>query len=134
MLLPKQYATRWPMRLALLTMLVLLVFAWHFYLERSAYYDLAYHLFIYLKTKALFVQNRRFVAIVTQWPTLMAVRAGLSLDHVLRLYSVVFVAYYLAVFLLCAYWLRNEQVALVVALLYVLLASRTFYWAQSELP
>ena len=78
MLLSKQYATRWPMRLALLTMLVLLVFAWHFYLERSAYYDLAYHLFIYLKTKALFVQNRRFVAIVTQWPTLMAVRAGLS--------------------------------------------------------
>jgi hypothetical protein len=134
MLLPKQYATRWPVRLGLVTMLVLLVFAWHFYMERAAYYDLAYHVFIYLKTKSLFVQNRRFVAIVTQWPTLMAVRAGLPLDQVLRLYSVVFVGYYLTVFLLCAYWMRNEQVALVVALLFVLLASRTFYWAQSELP
>ncbi|UPL49211.1 hypothetical protein [Hymenobacter sublimis] len=134
MLLSKQYATRWPLRLALATMLVLLLFAWHFYLERAAYYDLAYHLFIYLKDKALFVQNRRFVAIVTQLPTLLALKAGLPLDAVLRLYSVVFILYYLGVFLACAYWFRNEQVALVVALLYVLLASRTFYWAQSELP
>ncbi|HEX8656284.1 MAG TPA: hypothetical protein VF690_02045, partial [Hymenobacter sp.] len=121
MLLSKQYATRWPVRLGLASLLVLLIFAWHFYLERTAFYDLSYHLFYYLKTKALFIQNRRFVAIVTQWPTLMAVRAGLPLDQVLRLYSVVFILYYLAVFLLCAYWMRNEQVALVVALLYVLL-------------
>ncbi len=122
------------MRLALATMLVLLLFAWHFYLERAAYYDLAYHLFYYLKEKTLFVQNRRFVAIVTQLPTVLAVKAGLSLDAVLRLYSVVFILYYLAVFLLCAYWFKNEHVALVVVLLFVLLASRTFYWAQSELP
>ncbi|WP_139924946.1 hypothetical protein [Hymenobacter sp. DG01] len=134
MLLSKHYAGRGPMRLALATMLVLLLFAWHFYLERAAYYDLAYHLFIYLKDKSLFVQNRRFVAIVTQLPTLLALKAGLPLDGVLRLYSVVFIVYYLAVFLVCAYWFRNQQVALVVALLYVLLASRTFYWAQSELP
>jgi hypothetical protein len=134
MLLPKQYATRWPLRLGLATLLVLLVFAWHFYMERAAYYDLAYHTFIYLKTKHLFVQNRRFVAIVTQLPTLLAIRAGLPLDGVLRLYSAVFILYYLGVFLVCAYWMRNEQVALVVALLYVLMVSRTFYWAQSELP
>ncbi|SHJ35661.1 hypothetical protein SAMN02745146_2900 [Hymenobacter daecheongensis DSM 21074] len=134
MLLSKQYSSRGPILLALATMLVLLVFAWHFYMERSAYYDLSYHLLIYLKDKSLFVQNRRFVAIVTQWPTLMAIKAGWSMDAVLRLYSVVFVLYYLAAFLLCAYWLRNEQVALVVVLLFVLLASRTFYWAQSELP
>ncbi|UOQ75538.1 hypothetical protein MUN84_12645 [Hymenobacter sp. 5516J-16] len=98
MLLSKQYATRWPLRLALATMLVLLLFAWHFYLERAAYYDLAYHLFIYLKDKALFVQNRRFVAIVTQLPTLLALKAGLPLDAVLRLYSVVFILYYLGFF------------------------------------
>lgn len=134
MLLDYRYATRWPMRLALLTLLVLLGLAWHFYLERSAYYDLAYHLFLYLKNDALAVQNRRFVAIATQLPTLLAIRAGWSLDAVLRLYSVVFILYYLAVFLACAYWLRNEAVALVVALLFVLLAARTFYWAQSELP
>ena len=115
-------------------MLVLLLFAWHFYLERAAYSDLSYHLFYYLKDSALFIQNKRFVAVATQLPTLLAIKAGWPMDAVLRLYSVVFILYYLTVLLVCAYWFRNEQVALVVALLYVLLASRTFYWAQSELP
>lgn len=140
MLLSKKYATRWPSRLGLVTMLVLLAFAWHFYRERTAFYDLSYHLFYYLKDKGLFVlrtlfvQNRRFVAIATQLPTILAIKANWSLEAVQRLYSVIFILYYLAVFLLCAYWFRNEHVALVVALLFVLLASRTFYWAQSELP
>ncbi|WP_190242478.1 hypothetical protein [Hymenobacter lapidiphilus] len=134
MLLSKRYATRLPLYLAIATMLALLALAWHFYVERTAYYDLAYHLFYYLKDKALFVQNRRFAAIVTQLPTLLAIKAGLPLDVVMRLYSVAFIGYYLAVLLACAYWLRNEQVALVMALCYVLLTSHTFYWAQSELP
>ncbi|MET4107319.1 hypothetical protein [Hymenobacter sp. UYP22] len=134
MLLSKQYATRWPVLLGLLAMLVLAALAWHFYLERAAYYDLAWHTYVYTKTQALYVQNRRFVAIVTQWPTLMAVRLGLPLDQVLRLYSMMFVSFYLAIFLACAYWLRNEAVALVVVLLFVLLSTRAFYWAQSEMP
>lgn len=134
MLLSKQYATRGPMRLALLTMLVLLVFAWHFYLERVAYYDLAYDLFTYLRTKQTFIAPMRFVSIATQYPTLVALRAGWPLDQLMRLYSVTSTLCYLAVFLACAYWLRNEHVALVLVLLFVLLASRTFYSAQSELP
>jgi len=134
MLLNKKYDTRAPVYLGLGTLLALLVFAWHFYLERTAFYDLSYHLLVYLQEKALFVQNRRFVAIVTQLPTLLAIKAGLPLAAVMRLYSVVFIIYYLAVFLCCAFWLRNEQVALVVALAFVLLAARSFYWAQSELP
>ena len=121
------------MRLALLTMLLLLGFAWHFYLERAAYYDLAWHIFNYLKNKSLFVVNRRFVAMATQWPPLLAIKSGLPLEQVLRLYSVVFMLYYLGVFLVCAYWIRNEQMALVVVFLFVLLASRTFYSVQSEL-
>lgn len=55
MLLSKQYASRWPWRLGLLAMLGLLGLAWHFYLERSTYYYLAYHLFTFIQTKALFV-------------------------------------------------------------------------------
>lgn len=134
MLLTKQYASRWPARLGLLAMLVLLVLAWHFYLERAAYYDLAYHVFTYVRRPELFIQNRRFVAAITQLPPIWAVRAGWSISHILRLYSVAFVAYYLAVYLLSAKWFKNEQVAVVVPLLFVLLASRTFYWAQSEFP
>ena len=134
MLLRKQYASRWPWRLGLLAMLVLLGLAWHFYLERVAFYDLSFQLFTFLRKPELFIQNRRFVAAATQLPAIWAVRAGWSIDHILRLYSLAFVGYYLAVYVLSAKWFKNEQVALAVALLYVLLVSTTFYWAQSEMP
>lgn len=134
MLLPKTYATRWPWRAGLLAMLLLLAMSWHFYLERVAYYDLAFHLFTFIHAKSLFIQNRRFVAAVTQLPTLLALRLHWPLWAVMRLYSVVFVLYYLAVYVGSARWLRNEQAALLMPLALVLLGARTFYWAQSELP
>lgn len=134
MLLTKTYATRWPWRAGLLAMLLLLAMSWHFYLERVAYYDLAFHLFTFIHTKSLFIQNRRFVAAVTQLPTLLALRLGWPLWAVMRLYSVVFVLYYLAVYVGSARWLRNEQAALLMPLALVLIGARTFYWAQSELP
>jgi hypothetical protein len=134
MLLRKNYTSRWPWRLGLLSMLVLLGLAWHFYLERVAFYDLSFQLFTFLRKPELFIQNRRFVAAITQLPPIWAVRAGWTIDHVLRLYSVAFVGYYLAVYVLSAKWFKNEQVALAIALLYVLLVSTTFYWAQSEMP
>lgn len=134
MLLSKKYESRLPSWVALLSMLVLLVFAWHFYIERVVYYDLAWHVFKFIWQGGPFILNRRSVAALTQFPVLGALKAGWSLDAVMQLYSVSFIFYYLAVFALCAYWLRNEHVAIVVPLLFTLLAARTFYWAQSELP
>ncbi len=134
MLLDKNYRSAAPRRLGLLAMLALLALAWHFYLERVAYYDLAFHLFIYLREDRFFIQNRRFVAGITQVVPLLGSRAGWSIDALMRAYSLAFIVYYGAVFVLCARWLRNQQVALVVVLLFTLLAARTFYWAQSELP
>lgn len=134
MMLPKTYASPIPARIGLLCMLVLLAFAGYFYLERAAFLDLALHVFAFLKDKRLFVQNQRSVAIITQiWP-LLAAKAGLPIDPILRLYSLVFVGYYLAVYVVVAYVFRNQQVALAVPLLFTLLVSYTFYWAQSELP
>lgn len=134
MLLHKKYATRSTLYLGLLAMLLLLALAWHFYLERAAYYDLAYHIFTFVRRPELFIQNRRFVAAITQFPPLLAIRAGWPIDYVLRLYSLAFPLYYLAVYLLSAKWLKNEQVALVVVFLSLLITSSTFFWAQSELP
>ena len=135
MLLSKRYATRGPVLLALGALLVLLGLAWHFYLVRVAYYDLAYNLFTFLRTKEVtYFAPLRFVVFVTQWPVVAAIRAGWSLDAVMRLHSSIFILYYLVVFAACAFWVRNEQIALVLVLLLVLLSSRTFYWAQSEFP
>ncbi|MBO0360900.1 hypothetical protein J0X19_23270 [Hymenobacter sp. BT186] len=64
----------------------------------------------------------------------MVIKAEAPLYLVEIFYSMVFVLYYLTIFLLCAFWFRNQQIALVVAFLCVLLAARTFYWIESELP
>lgn len=134
MFLFKGYASPVPARLGLMCMLVLLAFAGLFYLERAAYLDLALHVFAFAKDKTLFIQNQRFVSAITQvWP-LLATRAGLPINSVLLLYSLVFVGYYLTVYLLVAYVFKNQQVALAVPLLFTLLVSYTFYWAQSEFP
>jgi len=134
MLLPKRYASAQFTWTGIFCFFVLLVLASHFYLERIAYLDLSMHMFEYLTKDHLFIQNNRFVAAITQiWP-LLGLRIGLPLDVVLRLYSLVFIGYYFAVFLISAYLFRNEHVAVAVALLYTLLISNTFYWAQSEFP
>ena len=134
MLLDKTYRSAAPVRLGLLALLGLLAFSWYFYRERVAYQDLAFHLFVYLRENQFFIQNRRFVAGITQAVPLLGSRAGWPIDALMRAYSVTFMVYYGAVFALCAWWLRNARVALVVALLFTLLVARTFYWAQSELP
>lgn len=134
MFLPKRYASAQITWTGVFCFLVLLVFAGHFYLERIAYLDLALHVFDFLTNNKLFIQNQRFVAAATQmWP-LLGFRLGLPLDVVLRLYSLAFVGFYFAVFLISAYLFRNEHVALVVPLLFTLIIADTFYWAQSELP
>ena len=135
MLLSKRYTTRGPVLLALAALFVLLGLAWHFYLARVAYYDLAYNLFTFLRTKDVtYLASLRFVTLVTQLPVVEVIKAGWSLEAVMRFHSCIFIVYYLAVFSVCAFWLRNEQVALVLVLLLLLISSRVFYWTQSEFP
>ena len=134
MFLPKRYVSAQLTWTGIFCFLVLLVLASHFYLERIAYLDLSLHVFDFLKKDSFCIQNSRFVAAVTQiWP-LLGLRSGLPLDTVLRLYSLAFIGYYFVVFLISAYVFKNEHVALVVPLLFTLLISNTFYWAQSEFP
>ncbi|WP_151086458.1 hypothetical protein [Hymenobacter baengnokdamensis] len=81
----------------------------------------------------MFIQNRRFAQAPTQVLPLLGIWANASLDLLLRLFSSSFILYYLIVYLLSAYWLRNERAALLMPFSLVLIASRTFYWPQSEL-
>lgn len=130
-ILRRTSATTW---VGLACMLMLNGFAFHLYMERANYLDLSFHSFTYLKTHALFIQNKRFVAAITQWVPLLAIRNQASIGTTLRLYSIAFTAYYTLVFGLCAWPLRQPRIALVVPLLFTLLVTDAFYWAQSELP
>jgi hypothetical protein len=115
------------------TLAALTALASYYYLERVAYLDLAYHVFTYLRTGELFIQNQRFGSALTQAVPLLALKAGLPLDAVLWFYSVTFPLLAIGVFALSTYWLRNDRAALAVPLLGTLLVSYLFFWAQSEL-
>ncbi|QKG58348.1 hypothetical protein GKZ68_17965 [Hymenobacter sp. BRD128] len=134
MLLARNFSKRWPMWLGWFVLLGLAVLADWYRRERVAYADLAYQLFFFMRYGDFFIQNRRFVAGLTQILPLLGTWLHAPVGVLLRLYSLSFAVYYAGIFGLCARWLRNERVALAVPLLYALVAARTFYWAQSELP
>lgn len=121
-------------RLGLVIYAMLLGLSVFFYKERIIFIDLAFHLFDILRTDALAIQNYRFGAAATQVVPLWAARAGLSLQHVAMLYSMSFIIYYSAVFIVLSRWLKNSVMALAMLLFSTLMVTHTFYWAQSELP
>lgn len=113
------------------TYTALAVLACVFYLERTVFIDIAFHLFYILKDGALAIQNNRFGAVFTQIFPLLAAKAELPLAQVMMAYSLGFVAYYATVFFLC---LRLSRPHALMLLLYnVLMVTDTFYWIQSEL-
>ena len=117
-----------------LAFLGLTILAWVFYLERTVFSDVAFHTVTILKKQSLFIQNQRFVAAFTQLFPLSAERLGMSLEGVLKLYSLSFVCLQALVFTLCVAWLKQWRIGLVMLFVSLLMVQETFYWVQSELP
>jgi hypothetical protein len=113
---------------------VMFLLAWVFYKERTIFTDIAFHLFSIIKNGDLAIQNYRFVAAATQIFPLAARKLLLPLDTAALLYSLGFIIYYFAIYLLCGSVLQQYGFALVVLLFNLLFASDTFFWIQSELP
>ncbi|HMX39422.1 MAG TPA: hypothetical protein PKD78_03810 [Saprospiraceae bacterium] len=112
------------------TYALLAVLAAVFYMERTVFIDLAFHLFYLLKDGSFAIQNYRFGAFFTQMFPLLAAKAHLPLAQVMMCYSVGFVVYYAAIFLLCLRLSRPH--ALLLLLYQVWMVTDTFYWTQSE--
>ncbi len=115
-----------------LAYLVLAVLALVFYLERTAFLDIAFHLFYIIKNGDFAIQNNRFGAGVTQIFPLLGSKIGMSLKSIMQLYSCSFVFYYYLVFALCLLVCRSYRFALAMLLLSTIMVTDTFYWIQSE--
>jgi hypothetical protein len=111
----------------------LLLSIWY-YQERTLFSDIAYHLFYILKSGDYAIQNERFGAAITQSIPVLGSALGLSLKKIAFLYSIGFVLYYFAIFLLLWKWLNNQALALVLLLFSTLMVGGTFFWIQSEFP
>lgn len=105
-----------------------------YYQERTLFADIAYHLFYILKDNHYAIQNGRFGAAFTQSIPLIGQQLGWSLQTIAIAYSVGFVLFYMAIFLLIWSLLKNQVVGLVMLLLSTLMVSGTFFWIQSEFP
>ncbi|NET34375.1 MAG: hypothetical protein F6K19_20505 [Cyanothece sp. SIO1E1] len=104
-----------------------------FYVERVAFMDASYQLFMVLYQGDFAIQSGRFGAISTQVFPLLATKLGASLKMVMLSYSLSFIAFPLILYLWLSRWFRIQIMPLCLALFYLLLVSHTFYWIQSEL-
>lgn len=120
--------------IGVITFIILGILAAKYYLERTLFLDIPFHIFHLIWFKHFFIQNNRFGAAFTQTIPLLAILIHAPLRVVMMSYSLSFVIYYFLVFLICITLLKNEKFGLVLLLSCVLIVSDTFYWIQSELP
>lgn len=104
-----------------------------FYVERVAFMDASYQLFMVLYQGDFAIQSGRFGAVSTQVFPLLASKLGASLKMVMLSYSLSFIAFPLVLYLWLSRWFRIQIMPLCLALFYLLMVSHTFYWIQSEL-
>ncbi len=117
-----------------LTYLALAALSILFYKERTAFIDLAFHLFTILKDDDFFIQGSRFGSCFTKAFPLVGGKIGMSLDQIMKFYSVGFIIYYFSLFSLCVLVFKKYRFGLTLLLFNILMVVHTFYWAQSEFP
>ena len=112
---------------------VLAVLAVVFYVERTAFVDMAFHLFYLIKDGHLAIQNYRFGAAVTQVFPMLGSKLGLSLKQLMYVYSLVFVLLDYAIFFVNIRVFKSARFGAAMLLLSTLMVTDTFYWMLSEL-
>lgn len=121
------------LRIGMTTYVILAALALIFYIERTVFLDIAFHLFYILKDSDFAIQNNRFGAIMTQIFPLISSKLEWPLSMVMATYSVGFVVYYFAIFFIITKVLKSYKFGLAMILLSTLMVTDTFYWIQSEL-
>lgn len=105
-----------------------------FYLQRTAFVDLSFHLFYLLKDQDLCIQNYRIGAAFTQSFPIVGAYLGFSLKAIAILYSCSFIVLYISTFSCILFIFKNTKLAYIYLLFCILMTTHTFFWAQSELP
>jgi len=112
-----------------------LIFASHyFYLERTVFLDIAFHLFHIIQEGDYAIQNNRFGSVFTQSFPLICSNLGLELDAVMKWYSVGFELFYCSIFFACFYLTKKITIPFSFIIFKILIVKETFFWIQSELP
>jgi len=95
--------------------------------------DPAFISFEIINTEWFVFSEHRYGAFITQIFPLVAVKLGLSLSAVLILYSVSFYLFYLGVFLICGYVLKQYKFGILLVFYFTLFVSDVFFWPNNEI-
>lgn len=106
----------------------------YYFVERTVFTDIAFHLCYILKDNDYAIQNFRFVSFLTQSVPLFASRLNAPLEFIMQFYSLAFILLYGGVFAINLYVLKSKEFALTMLLFSTLMVTHTFYWIQSEFP
>lgn len=128
-----QFHSPWLYRVGLVVMVALLIMAAFFWQERAWLLDVAFQTFLMIKDGTVQVMVYRFGAATVQSLPLLGIKLGLPLNSISWLYSVSFHLHFLAFFLGAGWWLKRQDVALAIAVLYTAMTYDGFYWQTSEL-
>ncbi len=102
------------------------------YLDRF-FADTAHYLHYIISKGTLFIAHTRWSAGIPQLLPLAGTWCGVSLNGLIRLYSVSFCLEYFLIFMLLAHGMRNISMSVVLVLLLTCGASKLFYWPISEI-
>ena len=104
-----------------------------YYKERMLSFDPAYYSFLLLQQKAYNFSNGRWISYITEIVPVIALKNNCSIVIFLKLYSVMFILVYYAIFLLCTLLFNNYKAGLALMLSLSLGFRWIFYYATTEL-
>jgi hypothetical protein len=112
--------------------LILLAGAAFFSLERVLFADASFILFRIINVETLQIQEHRYGSFITQLLPLLAAKWHLPLGAVVLLYSLSFNLFYLCIVLLLLYRFKEQSLAILMSLYFVLFVSDTWFWMNNE--
>ncbi len=115
------------------TYVFFLFIAIYFFMERTAFIDIAFHLFSIFKDNDFAIQNNRFVAFITQLFPLLSFKLGIDLKYIAIFYSMSFVILNATIFYIVTTVLKSWKFGFAMILMNTIMATHTVYWIQSEL-
>ncbi|MBL7939823.1 MAG: hypothetical protein JNL43_10725 [Flavobacteriales bacterium] len=124
---------RWSIAVGWSVLAVLGMFAWTYFLERTACFDSAFFSWSMIDGKEPFSVLGRYGSWLPQLLPVALVRSGASLDSVLRVYSVSFIVFHGVVFGLLAFGLKDRRAAIALPIVLTAGFHYMFYYGISEL-
>jgi hypothetical protein len=111
---------------------VLFVFSFIFYKQRVAYICSSLQFFNLVNYDEMIYEAYRYSTFFTKFPIHLLKKTALSLDTLMRIFSVWFIVWYYIIFLIIRYIYNNKKVALALSLTLILCIEYSFYHIVTE--